>query len=143
MNREDIKILTTDDLRHVVDRKERVLEVPEWGGAVVLKALTLAQRDAMVIAGSVDGKMTGATDPGKMLRALVLYGVSQPQLTQEFLEGSSFEVIDRIAQAVLDINGMAKTAPLSADLSFRPTPGTVTAVQAGEGFGQNGRGGAG
>jgi len=138
----DIKILTTEDLQQVIDRKERIFEVPEWGGAIVLKALSLAQRDAMMAHVTDNGRPDGKPDPVKMIRALVLHGVHEPKLSEAFLENCAFEVVDRIAQAVLDINGMVKTAGLTSDLTFRAEPPAPVPVQAGEGFGQNGHGAA-
>jgi hypothetical protein len=136
----DIKILSMEDLRQVVDRKEKILEIPEWGGAIVLKALSLAQRDAMMMHVTDNGRADGKPDPIKMIRALVLHGVHEPRLSEEFLLEQAYEVVDRIAQAVLEINGMIKTAQLTSDLTFREQPVPAVPVQVGEGFGQNGRG---
>ena len=100
----DIKILSASEIAVVLDRTEEVFPVPEWGGAIKLRALSLAQRDEIAAATSVNGK----TDPQKLLREIVKAGVSEPVLTDELLAHRAFAVIDRISKRIVELNGGAK-----------------------------------
>ncbi len=110
----EIKVLSLSDIAQVVDRQEQVFEVPEWGGAVKLKALSTLQRDQMLAASTVDGKMDGQ----RLVRMLCIYGVSEPVLTEDVLAERSFAVVDRIATAVMALSGMDKGAALTASRTF-------------------------
>ena len=117
MLREDVKILSIAEVAEALDRADRVVEVPEWGGAVKLRAMTLEQRD-VVIAQAKDDK--GAMDGQKLVRLLVINGIVEPMLTEEILKGKAFAVIDRLANEVMQLNGMTKEASVVADRTFRP-----------------------
>lgn len=138
MLREQVRILTADDLTKVVDRKEELYEVPEWGGALKLRSLSLSQRDEMMGKVTDNGRVDGKVDPVRIVRELVLYGVAEPPLTAEFLADKSYEVIDRIATAVMALNGMDKAAGLTASATFRPQPRPPVSVPPGEGPRANG-----
>jgi hypothetical protein len=133
----DIRILTAEDLAQVLDRHEQVLEVPEWGGAIKLKAMSLTQRDEMMAKVTDNKRVDGQVDGAKMVRYLCLYGVSEPKLTEEIISTKSWTVIDRIAQAVMRLNGMDQGAALTTSATFRPESGTAVPVPAGEGSGEN------
>ncbi len=136
----DIPILTAAQIAQAIDRAEDIIQIPEWGGAIRLKAWGLTERDrVMAMALGADGKI----DSMKLIHLLVLYGVVEPQLTEALIQDKSPAVIDRIATEVMRINGMTKEAALSASLTFRPEPGSAVSVPAGEGPGQNGSAGAG
>ena len=115
MLREDIKILSTDHIAQVLDRAEAIVEVPEWGGAVKLRAMTLEQRDAiMAQAKGPDGQLDGQ----RLVRLLVLNGIVEPMLTEAILAERAFGVIDRLANEVMKLNGMVKEAALTASRTF-------------------------
>jgi hypothetical protein len=72
-----------------------------------------------------------------MVRYLCLYGVSEPKLTEEIISTKSWTVIDRIAQAVMRLNGMDQGAALTTSATFRQESGTAVPVPVGEGSGEN------
>ena len=111
----EIKVLSAADIAQVIDREEKLFEVPEWGGAIKLKALSLQQRNLLMTACT---KADGTVDAQKLVRQLCLFGVSEPALTDEVLEARSFSVVDRIAKAVLELNGMGKDGGLTATRTF-------------------------
>jgi hypothetical protein len=112
----EIKVLSAADIAAVVDREEKVFEVPEWGGAVKLKALSLLQRNQLMAECTKPG--SAEMDAQKLVRKLCIYGVTEPVLTEELLNERAFAVVDRIAQAVLSLSGMHKEASLTATRTF-------------------------
>ena len=135
----DIPILTLAQIAQAIDRAEDILDIPEWGGGVRLKAWSLEERNLVVALSQVDGKV----DPQKLITLLVVYGVVEPRLTEQDIKDKSPIVIDRIAMEVMRLNGMKKEAPLTASMTFRPDAGPDISVPSGEGPGENGAGAAG
>lgn len=133
-----IPILRSDQIAEALDRAEQTMEIPEWGGAVMLKAWSLEQRDRVMALASDTGRVDGKLDPAKLVHLLVLYGVVEPPLTEAIIKEKSPTVIDRIATEVMRINGMTKEAALSASMTFRPDAGPAVPVPPGEGPGANG-----
>jgi len=118
MLRDDIKVLTLEEIAQATDREETVLDVPEWGGPVVLKALSLKQRDLIFsLANEGTGKEIKLNGQ-KLVHLLVLYGVVQPQFTEDVLQDKAFAVVDRIAQKVMAMSGLAPEAALVASKTF-------------------------
>ncbi len=141
MLRDDIKILSAEQIRQAVDRAEQVLGVPEWDGAVKLRAWSLAERDRVMALATDTGRLDGKVDGAKLVHLCVLYGVVEPSLTEEIIQQKQWAVIDRIARAVMELNGMTAGATLTASGTFRPDAGPAVPVPAGEGPGE-GAGGA-
>ena len=110
----DIKVLSASEIATVLDRVEEVFPVPEWGGAIKLRALSLAQRDAI----AKNSIVNGVSDGQKMVRLIVLYGVSEPELTEEILEQRAFSVIDRISKRIMELAGDGKAVPLTVERTF-------------------------
>lgn len=100
----DIKVLSASEIATVLDRTEELFPVPEWGGAIKLRALSLAQRDAISAASQVNGKADGFL----LIRNIVKAGVSEPALTDDVLKEKSFAVIDRISKRIMELNGGTK-----------------------------------
>src|SRR6185436_17085761 len=94
----DIKVLSVDDIAAVIDRKEELFPVPEWGGAIKLRALSLTQRDAIQSACIVNG----VTNDQQLIHHIVIAGVVEPVLTEAFIAERSFAVIDRISKRIMD-----------------------------------------
>jgi hypothetical protein len=136
MLKSDIKILSVEDISQVVDRAEQVLDVPEWGGAIRLKAWSLTERDRVMALATDSGRVDGKLDAVKLVHLSVIYGVAEPKLTEETISGKAWPVIDRIAQAVMALNGLTQGVTLSASSTFRPAPGPAVPVPPGEGPGE-------
>ena len=123
----DIKVLSAGEIATALDRTEEVFPVPEWGGAVKLRPLSLAQRDELTKLSTIDGQSDGQ----KIIRLLVLYGVSEPPLTDEILKEKAYAVVDRIARRIMELNGLNKEASLTVDRTFRPDAGAAVPVSVG------------
>lgn len=123
-------ILTAEQIGAALDRTEVEVEVPEWTTAemqaagqvacVKLQPISVEQRDKLFRLCSEDGVIGGKLDNHKFLRLLVVYAMTQPQVTEEQLAQRAWGVIDRLATQVMDISGMGKHAAVSASVTFRP-----------------------
>jgi hypothetical protein len=112
------KILSKADILAASDLATETVEVPEWGGAVIIRGMTGTQRDAyenslMVKEG--DGKYR--VDTENMRVKLVLYCAVDEAGNQLFdatelaaLAGKSAAVIERLFNAAQTLNGLNKGA---------------------------------
>jgi hypothetical protein len=73
------RILTADELLGVDDRPEQIVDVPEWGGAVKVRALSLGAFQDAQEACTVNGDL----DEQKMAIEIIVRGVVDPPLTHE------------------------------------------------------------
>lgn len=99
-----LAILSAQDCKH------ELLDVPEWGGAVKIRAMTGAERDAFRVQISDAGdKNVGLFEAA--LLALTLADENGNRLFEladiEALRAKSAAVLDRVAKAAMKINGMA------------------------------------
>lgn len=138
MLKSEIPILNATQIASAIDRADDILDIPEWGGAIKLRAWNLEQRDLVLSLASDTGRVDGKLDPAKFVRLVVLYGVEEPQLTEALIKDKAPAIIDRIANAVIKLNGIAKEAPLTASMTFRPESGSILPVSSGEGAGTDG-----
>lgn len=114
------RILTADEILAAQDLEERIVEVPEWGGAVKIRGLTkAAQQQVRRQATGPDGQVDADRLEILMLAACVI----EPQFTEEQVERlkqKSATAVDRVLQAVLDLAGLSPEAVKQAQKSFRP-----------------------
>lgn len=115
-----LPVLTAEQIAAALDLAEIECDVPEWGGSVKLKAFSLDERDKIV---SACTEKDGTMDGKKLVRLLVVHGVTEPKLTLELVSARSFAVVERIATAIMQLNGMLKdkgaSADTVADVTFR------------------------
>lgn len=108
-------MLTREQILEADDLPTEELEVPEWGGTVVLRALNGEQREEIEVR-SHKAKATGDALGWKGLKALVATYVvvdeaGKPLFTAKdvaSLAKKSSTVLDRIFERVLTMNGMTK-----------------------------------
>lgn len=138
----DIPILSKAQIAAAVDRQDSLFNVPEWGGAVRLRAWSTAQRDHVVSLvvnhDKLDTSGKPTMDNQRLMRLLVVYGMAEPVLTEAEVMEKSPVVIDRIATEVMRLNAMNREVALSASMTFRQDAGPDVPVPAGEGSGQDG-----
>lgn len=107
--------LTRGDLKALTDARTEEMQIPEWGGAVTVRALTLDERlqlGAFYVAGADedDGGMGEAERTIEATLFAVLHGLAEPELTDEdaeWLRQRDAEVLGRIAGRVLQLSGLA------------------------------------
>lgn len=115
-------LLTAEAILGAVDVEERVVEVPQWGGAVRIRGLTKAAQQA------IRRKATGPdgqVDPLLVERWTFLTCVVEPQFTEEQAEAlwqKSAAAVDTVLQAILDLSGLTEEAARAAQRTFRAGP---------------------
>ena len=108
-----VMLLNREAILNVKDTHQEVVDVPEWGGSVCIRAMTGAERDDFRAA--IEGAETSLV--GKFeapLLALTLVDVEGKRLFTiddvEALRAKSAAVLDRLAQIALRVNRMSDGA---------------------------------
>jgi len=123
-----LPLLSAEQIRSI-DLASMEMEIPEWGGSIAIKALSVAQRDEIVKASTPDGKFNGQI----FTRQVVIQGVQAPKLTDDLVLQCGFKIIDRISEQIQFLSGMKKEAPVITDVTFRQESSSSVSVQPGEG----------
>jgi hypothetical protein len=111
-------ILTVEAILAAKDLKEEVVEVPEWNGAVKVRAFSKKGQQEIREMATVDDEIQ--TDRLEMY--MFLRGVIEPHMSDdqyELLRDKSAGVIDRILQRIMELSGMTLEAQKRAEKSFR------------------------
>lgn len=112
------KILSLDEIVEADDRKTETVKVPEWGGAVKIRALSRRQ---VVEALEQCTERNSDVDGVKLQMLLLIRGLIEPQVTEDRLEqlnSKHAEPINRIVDRVKAISGMGEDADQAADARF-------------------------
>jgi hypothetical protein len=116
-----LPVLSAEEILNVLDIQEKEIDVPEWGTSLKLRAFTIDERDKVL---SQCSEKDGTVDAKKLIRLLVVHGVVEPKLSLEIVSKKSYLVVERIANEVMQLNGMVKkegaSAATVADVTFRP-----------------------
>lgn len=124
------KILGRSDILAASDLKTRTVAVPEWGGDVIVRELTGADRDifenAMVSTGA-DGKKTAdLTNMRAKLVALSIVGEDGARLfgVDDIVElsGKSAAALDRLFDVAQQLSGIGSAAVEDAGKNSEPAP---------------------
>jgi hypothetical protein len=106
--------LTLAAIAASVDIPTEVVEVPEWGGSVLVQGLTKAQAAAVFDACMVEGEGSAKTiDPKKLEAELLLACVVEPKLSAAdlaVLEAKANAPVQRVAMACVRVAGLDKDA---------------------------------
>lgn len=110
-------LLTREALLNADDRREGTVEVPEWGGSVKCKALSLGQwQDAM------DGAtVNGVVDEGLAAMHTLVEGVIEPKLTRDdiaVLRTKSTTAIMTVMSFIAELSGVDPAAVKEAEATF-------------------------
>ncbi len=100
--------LSREALLSAPDIKTEELEVPEWGGSVVLQSLTLEQTAKITAA----GKKKGAGELDTTLMALI-EGLAEPKLDPgdiPALRAHSAGVLARLGKRIMEMSGLSDVA---------------------------------
>lgn len=115
------QILTADAILNAIDLEEKIVEVPEWNGAVKIKGFTKAVQQKLRRQATVNGELD--TDRFEML--MFIHGVSEPQFSEdqyEALRNKSAAPIDRVLREVMGLAGLTEEVQKQVQKSFRPGP---------------------
>ena len=116
------KILSVEDILTAPDIQEKVVEVPEWGGAVKIRSFT-KQRQIQLRAQALVG---GEVDSERMELLMFIEGVVEPKFGVEhidLLKGKSASAMDRVLGAILELGGMTPEAQNEMERDFRQGSG--------------------
>lgn len=116
---DDHKILSLDEILDADDRKTEMVDVPEWGGSVKVRALS--RRQVVDALQKCTNQRNGDVDGVKLQMLLLVRGLVEPQVSEtdlERLEGKHAEPINRIVDRVKEISGMGADADEAADNRF-------------------------
>lgn len=112
------KILSIEEILASPDLGEKMVDVPEWGGAVKIRGLTKAAQQRLRRQATVNGE----TDPDKLEILLLAECLVEPKITAEQaeqLKEKSAAAIDRILREIMGLAGLTEEAQKQALKSFR------------------------
>jgi hypothetical protein len=108
-----MKYLTADAIRQINDRGVTEVQVPEWGGSVLLRPLSAAE--ALQFAEATEQDRRAA-----LVRVVILSVVDEAgnrlftDADAEWLAAKNFRALLRIQEAVLELNGLGDVAVKAA-----------------------------
>lgn len=111
------RILSFNQILAAPDITEDLVDVPEWGGVVKVRALTKAQQHKMQRLATV----RGTVDPERMEQYMLVYGLIEPGVTIQEAEQLSVKaagVVERILRRIMALSGMSPQASESAERNF-------------------------
>ena len=123
-------ILSKAEILSAADLKTETIEVPEWGGAIIVRTMTGADRAAFQEAiGSTDAAGNRQTNLHNILAklcAITLVDEVGNRLFDEsdidLLAGKNGMVLDRVSAVVLRLNGMAADSLGEAEKNSAAAP---------------------
>jgi hypothetical protein len=103
-------------------RPTAVVDVPEWGGAVLIRAFSKSQFIAMQKAAGVGADGEGG-DLDEFQRQMFLQGVEDPKFTEDqvraIFENHRGTIVDRVLVAIADLNALGAEAQKAMKAQFR------------------------
>ncbi len=112
------KKLTLDEILASSDLVEKVVQVPEWGGEVLVRGFSKARQQALRRE-ATDAE--GNLDSDKVEMLMFCYGVVDPEIQPEAylqLREKNAGVIDRVLKVILEISGLGPEALAEAQAQF-------------------------
>lgn len=103
-----MKLLTKEEILQAMDLQPEEIEVPEWGGSIRIRGVSLAERSAMLR--MMRDPQSGEISDERAAVAAFVFGVEEPRFTEEDVEAlmkKSAGVIERIAMRILQRSGFA------------------------------------
>lgn len=101
-------MLKLDEIKTAKDFREEVVSVPEWGGEVRVRTLSMGARYEI----STISEKAGGVDTLKFAASTMAHGVSDPVMTYdqalEVIKTRAPEPIQRIIDAVWAVSGIAE-----------------------------------
>lgn len=111
------RLLTEADIIAIDDIETEVVEVPEWGGSVKLRGLSLDE--------AMNARAGATGDAKAMSLRLLVASFVEPKLSEAAVEAlgkKSAAVVNRLLQVTTRLCGMDPEAVQRAERTFRPEP---------------------
>lgn len=125
------KLLDLEQFLNAPALPEELVDVPELGGAVKIRAFTKAKQQELknqaTLKHAAHGKKAGEIDSDYLEMLMLVHGVVEPELKSEHvirLKQHPAGIIDRINKAILRINGMSEEAQQDAERTFPQEEGS-------------------
>jgi hypothetical protein len=99
--------LTREEILQVKDLREEEIEIPEWGGSIVVRSLSGNARQKLVM-NCMD--KAGKMDIQKLYPMLLIAGCVEPQFTKADTDGlneKSAAALEKAGKAIMKLSGMA------------------------------------
>lgn len=116
------EILSVESILSRDTRRSAEVEVPEWDGAVRIRAFSKSQFIAMQTASGFDSNGEGG-DMETFQKQMFLHGVEEPKFTEEQVDalfsGQSGTIVDRVLVAIAELNALGAEAAKRAKAKFR------------------------
>lgn len=110
--------LTTADILAANDIVDEEVDVPEWGGTVLIRGFTKARQ--MELRRMATDPKTGRVDNERLEMQLFIYGVIDPQFVAAQateLRMKSAGALDRVLKRIMAISGMSEESVSEATKS--------------------------
>jgi len=115
-------MLSVEEILAAETRPTVTVEMPEWNGAVTIRAFSKAQYIAMQKSAGFDGSGEGG-DLAMFQKQMFLHGVEDPKFTQEqidaLFESQGGTTVDRILVAIADLNKLSEEDAKATKAKFR------------------------
>lgn len=116
------EILSVETILAQDTRRSELVEVPEWGGAVLIRAFSKSQYIAMQTATGFDSNGEGG-DLEQFQKQMFLHGVEEPKFTEEQVDalfsGQNGGLVDRVLVAIAELNALGAEAAKRTKAKFR------------------------
>lgn len=135
----DPVLLTREAILQAVDLEEAVVEVPEWGGAVRVRAFSDEQRSKVQAAATTrrfdarTNQWVEQTDTEKLNVLLFIHGVVEPQFTAAdypALRKKSARALARVIAKLNELTGLTEEAVVQAEAEFPAEPAEAVSLPA-------------
>ena len=112
-----VSMLSSEQLLGADDLPEEVVDVPEWGGQVKVRALGWSQ----VADARQRAKVGGVIDDDRFSFALLQQGLVQPSIREdqvEFLRGKNKLAIERVLRVIERLSGLTEEVAAESEADF-------------------------
>lgn len=111
-------MLTLEAIHKAKDYRESDVEVPEWGGAVKCRTLSMAARYEISERSVIDKGGKPGVDNVKFAAGTLAHGVIEPKMSfdeaMEVIKTHSPEAIQRLVDEVWKLSGLAEAVAKNA-----------------------------
>lgn len=111
------RILTIDEVLNADDLAETVVDVPEWGGQVKVKALGWAD----VVTCREEATVAGEVVPERLQLRMLFHGMVDPKLREdqvELLRHKHRRALERVLSTIEEISGLSEPSAEAAAARF-------------------------
>lgn len=120
-------ILTIEQITNVDDLPRKTINVPAWGGEIIVRMMTKAQQHGVRMSAIHDG----ALNEEELEIGILVEAIVDPPMTREHIEvlrNKNAEVIDEILAEVFQMSAMDKEAVARARDDFQEGSAPVDGV---------------